>query len=231
MPVFASNWSSLMSISSNKSSQARKAFAPSKGCGNIWGGVSTRVCGACDARRERMGRIRSARALQLLMPLTGERFPGVSEGEYAPAAKSGVEISTRESGADAVGLGQSGGARWRAGAHPRPRQQSLEGVGGRRPSSAFALLQALSRQNEDGRRQFVPMLRVRAVTTLITDKVCSASRLAADITFFTSHVDPFKVVRLSEFKSKKSMTMRENSARTCRTYEKSVFTPLCTVRT
>ena len=77
MPVFASNWSSLMSISSNKSSQARKAFAPSKGCGNIWGGVSTRVCGACDARRERMGRIRSARALQLLMPLTGERFPGV----------------------------------------------------------------------------------------------------------------------------------------------------------
>jgi hypothetical protein len=77
LPVFASNWclrtrsarvsASLMSIS----------FAPSKGCGNIWGGVSTRVCGACDARRERMGRIRSARALQLLMPLTGERFPGV----------------------------------------------------------------------------------------------------------------------------------------------------------
>ena len=100
-----------------------------------------------------MGRIRSARALQLLMPLTGERFLQESQGEYAPAAKSGVEISTRESGADAVGLGQSGGVRWRAGAHPRPRQQSLEGVGGRRPSSAFALLQALSRQNEDGRRQ------------------------------------------------------------------------------
>jgi hypothetical protein len=57
-------------------------------------------------------------------------------------------------------------------------------------------------------------IRVSAVTTLITHKVCSASRLAADITFFTSHVDPFKVVRLSEFKSKKSMTMRENSART-----------------
>ena len=158
MPVFASNWclrtrsarvsASLMSISSNKikSSQARKASAPSKGCGNIWGGVSTRVCGACDARRERMGRIRSARALQLLMPLTGERFPGV-RGRVCAGGKisAGVEISTRESGADAVGLGQSGGARWRAGAHPRPRQQSLEGVGGRRPSSAFALLQALSR--------------------------------------------------------------------------------------
>jgi hypothetical protein len=65
-------------------------------------------------------------------------------------------------------------------------------------------------------------IRVSAVTTLITHKVCSASRLAADITFFTSHVDPFKVVRLSEFKSKKSMTMRENSARTCVCVRKGV---------
>ena len=45
----------------------------------------------------------------------------------------------------------------------------------------------------------IPMLRVTAVSTLITHKVCSASRLAADITFFTSHADPFKVVRLSEY--------------------------------
>ena len=66
-------------------------------------------------------------------------------------------------------------------------------------------------------------IRVSAVTTLITHKVCSASRLAADITFFTSHVDPFKVVRLSEFKSKKSMTMKENSARTLGVSMKTLF--------
>ena len=110
MPVFASNWclrtrsarvsASLMSISSNKikSSQARKASAPSKGCGNIWGGVSTRVCGACDARRERMGRIRSARVLQLLMPLTGERFPGVRGRVCAGGKIWGGNFDPRERG-------------------------------------------------------------------------------------------------------------------------------------
>ena len=164
MPVFASNWclrtrsarvsASLMSISSNKikSSQARKASAPSKGCGNIWGGVSTRVCGACDARRERMGRIRSARALQLLMPLTGERFPGVRGRVCAGGKIWGGNFDPRERGrrGGPRPVGRRAVACWSA-----PSAAAAEPGGRRREATIVCASSA----------DFVPMFRVGAVST------------------------------------------------------------------
>ena len=184
MPVFASNWSSLMSISSNKSSQARKAFAPSKGCGNIWGGVSTRVCGACDARRERMGRVRSARC-NIFYSLAGERFSGVRRMRRRQHLGWTFRLGTRWA---------SEGARRRAGTHPRaagPRASAApEAKGGAELfclgvcASSSRLVASKQRarcercggkfqQNDDF------SIRVSAVSLLFTEEVWISGSLSA----------------------------------------------------
>ena len=160
--------------------------------------------------------VRSARALQALMALAGERFPQESGRACAGGNIWGGNFDPRERGrrGGPRSVGRRAVACWSA-----PSAAAAE-PGGRRREATIECLRFIAGSVASKRgwssANFVQMLRVSAVTTLITDKVCSASRLAADITFFTSHVDPFKVVRLSEFKSKKSMTMRENSARTFR---------------
>ena len=67
-----------MSISSNKSSHTKLEGVCSQQRlrQHLGWTFDTRVCGACDARRERMGRVRSARC-NIFYSLAGERFSGV----------------------------------------------------------------------------------------------------------------------------------------------------------
>ena len=122
MPVFASNWclrtrsarvsaSSWMSISSNKSSHTKLEGVCSQQRlrQHLGWTFDTRVCGACDARRERMGRVRSARC-NIFYSLAGERFSGVRRMRRRQHLGWTFRLGTRWA---------SEGARRRAGTHPR----------------------------------------------------------------------------------------------------------------
>ena len=126
MPVFASNWclrsarvsaSSWMSISSNKSSHTKLEGVCSQQRlrQHLGWTFDTRVCGACDARRERMGRVRSARC-NIFYSLAGERFSGVRRMRLRQHLGWTFRLGTRWA---------SEGARRRAGTHP-PGQQGPE---------------------------------------------------------------------------------------------------------
>ena len=129
MPVFASNCclrtrsarvsaSSWMSISSNKSSHTKLEGVCSQQRlrQHLGWTFDTRVCGACDARRERMGRVRSARC-NIFYSLAGERFSGVRRMRRRQHLGWTFRLGTRWA---------SEGARRRAGTHPRLRQQGPE---------------------------------------------------------------------------------------------------------
>ena len=145
MPVFASNWclrtrsarvsaSSWMSISSNKSSHTKLEGVCSQQRlrQHLGWTFDTRVCGACDARRERMGRVRSARC-NIFYSLAGERFSGVRCMRRRAATTSGVDFST----GDAVGLGRRAAACWNS--PSGSRAQSQRGARGEGRSRAFLL--------------------------------------------------------------------------------------------
>jgi len=119
LPVFASNWclrsarvsaSSWMSISSNKSSHTKLEGVCSQQRlrQHLGWTFDTRVCGACDARRERMGRVRSARC-NIFYSLAGERFSGVRRMRRRQHLGWTFRLGTRWA---------SEGARRRAGTHP-----------------------------------------------------------------------------------------------------------------
>ena len=122
MPVFASNWclrtrsarvsaSSWMSISSNKSSHTKLEGVCSQQRlrQHLGWTFDTRVCGACDARRERMGRVRSARC-NIFYSLAGERLTGVRRMRRRQHLGWTFRLGTRWA---------SECARRRAGTHPR----------------------------------------------------------------------------------------------------------------
>ena len=135
MPVFASNWclrtrsarvsASWMSISSNKSSHIRssKAFAPSKGCGSIWGGLSTRESAVHAMQAGAKEWAAFGQCVPCNSSIHWQASASQERGELAPATTSlgwTFRLGTRWAS------GQLEGARRRAGTHPRLRQQGPE---------------------------------------------------------------------------------------------------------
>ena len=104
----ASSW---MSISSNKSSHTKLEGVCSQQRlrQHLGWTFDTRVCGACDARRERMGRVRSARC-NIFYSLAGERLTGVRRMRRRQHLGWTFRLGTRWA---------SECARRRAGTHPR----------------------------------------------------------------------------------------------------------------